>query len=91
MLGMAMNASLINALCHYVLWAHECSTVREYEEKLNEAAASMGIERIVFVGGFDDIQRGVWDERLDGHLHHSPVFDRVEPPFETMAPLAPFV
>ena len=57
-----------------------CSTVKEYEERLNEVAESMNIEHIAFLGGFDNVKQGVWDERLDDHLHRSPVFYPVEKP-----------
>ena len=88
LLHMSMNASLISVLCHYVLWVYDCSTVREYEERVKEVADSMNIGRIVFVSGFDNIKQLVWEKRLDDHLHYFPVFDRVEQqPFETMASL----
>lgn len=89
LLALPMNAYLMNALCHFVLWMYGCSTVKEYEERLNEVAESMNIEHIAFLGGFDNVKQGVWDERLDDHLHRSPVVDPVEKPFETLASSAP--
>lgn len=89
LLALPMNAHLMNALCHFVLWMYGCSTVKEYEERLNEVAESMNIEHIAFLGGFDNVKQRVWDERLDDHLHRSPVFYPVEKPFETLASSAP--
>ena len=78
LLGMRMSASLINALCHYVLWMYECSTVGEYEGKVKEVAESMKIGNIVFVSGFDDTKQLVWEARIDDHLHYAAVFDNVK-------------
>ena len=89
LLGMGMNASLINALCHYVLWVHECGTVDEYDGKLKEVADSMKIGHIVFVSGFDDTKQAVWQERLDDHLHYELVLvDNANLPFDSLAPLS---